>query len=182
MLNNSITEITALFNDPDSLKADMSEGLGLMREHINRKYVNKIGKIIKACEDSIDANPSKEVMLLEALKPFAPSALSEKIEGFIGMHKQMHILNEIQNRLSTPDNTPFGLSAASSEKSKISSVHEDGVYDIDENCVLNKMPAKGGAAPTAAYSRQDGEPLPIQEQPGLPAANMAMMLMAMMNM
>jgi hypothetical protein len=99
-------------------------------------------KMITAYEDNMDANPSKEVRLLEALKPFAPDGFNEKINNFIGMYKRLNILSEMQNHLR--ENAKISVSGMTSDPSEddssgiSSSVHEDGVYDIDENCVLQR--------------------------------------------
>lgn len=125
MSENNIYEIAKQMSDPENLNTEIKEAVTIFSNHIKKKYIEPIGSAIENHRQECLTKPSNEVILLQACRPF--------IKGD-GLDKAIDIFNSI--------------SLIQSIKSEIaiqsindSSIHPDGIYDIDESCLVK---ANGG--------------------------------------
>ncbi len=83
---------------------------------------NNIVQTMKYYQESVNNNPSKEVKLLEAMSYFCPEDKRDRINQAIAALNTIDTFRQMSNDLYMED----------------SSVHPDGVYDIDAACRRNK--------------------------------------------
>lgn len=125
MSENKIIEITKLINNPDNLKKDMQEAMNIIGKHFRGKYINPIEQEIKICSDECRKTPTKEAALLEACRPFVRK--TEVLDNVINIINGINVVK----RLVPQEITAMSISD--------SSIHDDGIYDIDKNCSSAEM-------------------------------------------
>ncbi|WP_317367606.1 hypothetical protein [uncultured Tyzzerella sp.] len=129
--NNVIYEIAQKMQDKQVIENDIKEAFGLITNLFKTKYIDKINLELKNNIDNLKKNPSKEIALLNAIKPFILEENHKNIDNAINIVTNVSALSymipkNIQNnvvKVNTLDVDP--------------SVKEDGVYDIDENCLFS---------------------------------------------
>lgn len=124
---NKIYEITKLMQDPDNLKNDMKEALEIVAEHFRNKYIVPVEREIQCCSEACRKEPIKEIALLEACRPFVKH--TDTIDMFVNIINSINVINRL---------TPIKIGTAQINDS---SIHKDGIYDIDESCSVSKLNA-----------------------------------------
>lgn len=119
MSENKILEITELMRQPDNFRNDINEATRIISEHFRKKYIYPIEQEIKICSEEFRREPTSEISLLEACRPFVKN--NERLDTFISVVTGMNVINRVMN-------------TTVEAKSTDSSIHSDGIYDIDENC------------------------------------------------
>lgn len=120
MSENRIYEITRLMQSPDNFKRDIDDAMEIVAKHFRNKYIAPIEQEVKCCSEKCRNEPVKEAVLLEACRPFVKNT------------KNIDMILEIINSLSVIQRlAPFKVSTCGIEDS---SIHNDGVYDIDKSC------------------------------------------------
>ncbi len=122
--NNKIYEITKLMQDPDNLKNDIKEALDIVSEHFKNKYIVPVEREIQCCSEECRKEPVKEIALLEACRPFVNH--TDTIDMFINIVNSINVINRL---------TPIKIGTAQIDDS---SIHNDGIYDIDKSCSVSK--------------------------------------------
>lgn len=120
---NLIYEITRQLSSPNVMENEMREIGSLALKHIMDKYFSPISAAVASGRDYCKVHPSKEVNLLEAFRPFVKN--SAPIDNLVDA------LNTIRVFANLADSSPIDATAADT------SVHPDGVYEIDENCLIS---------------------------------------------
>jgi len=149
MSEKRVYEIMQVLNDKNNIEKDMEEALGLVFAHFRGKYLERLGKAFDKCRENSVSNPSKEVSLIHALKPFLPNEQHEKLNE---MADTLTLLSTFENiRKEAGQIEEFTVKAAAAEEVvepvKDPAIHEDGIYEIDELCMLKKQK---GAKPDVA--------------------------------
>lgn len=131
--NNVIYEISQKMQDKEIVQNDMKEALGLVTNLFKTKYIDKIDCELKTNIKNIQNNPTKEIVLLNALKPFAEKDSHKNIDNIINL-----VTNITAFKNLIPKQQPkFEQNIIKANNLDIDpSVKEDGVYDIDENCLF----------------------------------------------
>ncbi len=117
---NKIYEITRLMQSPDNLRNDMKEAMEIVAKHFRTKYIIPVEREIECCSEACKKAPLKEAVLLDACRPFVKN--TETIDMFLNILNGINIINNI---------VPKKIKAAEVGDS---SIHSDGIYDIDESC------------------------------------------------
>ena len=129
--NNIIYEIAQNMQDKQVIESDIKEAFGLVTNLFKTKYIDKINLELKNNIDNIKSNPPKEVVLLNAIKPFILEENHKNIDNAINIVTNISALNYMIPK--NVQNNVIKVNTLNSDPS----VKEDGVYDIDENCLFS---------------------------------------------
>lgn len=129
--NNIIYEIAQKMQDKQVIESDIKEAFGLVTNLFKTKYIDKINLELKNNIDNIKSNPPKEVVLLNAIKPFILEENHKNIDNAINIVTNISALNYMLPK--NVQNNVIKVNTLNSDPS----VKEDGVYDIDENCLFS---------------------------------------------
>lgn len=117
-------EIIQSINSKENLQSDFDDIQMLLSAHFRKKYVEKLENAFKRYQKDNEKNPSNEVKLLNALKPYIPSEKRGDIDN----------ITEMLTFISTFENIRKEAGAAL-PKTAASAIHEDGIYEVDEECL-----------------------------------------------
>jgi len=135
---STIYEITKLMENKDTIQNDLNEAISIMRNIFYKKYIQKFQQALDEHRQMAKEQSSKEVNLLKALKPFLGDDSKNSIDRIIDF---MYTINTAQSidsevrkcseEINTNNYNDSVINAASTSKI----VHEDGIYEIDDNCI-----------------------------------------------
>jgi len=128
-------EISRMVESPDNIRKDMGDALELAREHFKSKYLRRIQKAVEYERTRTLANPPREVALLAALKEFTPPENHERFDKMAELFITLSSWQEIRHNLELSKQSYATVQAAGMPPRRDESVHRDGVYDIDPECV-----------------------------------------------
>lgn len=137
--NNIIYEITRQIKDKDNAKKDIQQAFTLVSDMFKKKYIDKIDEEFKNRLKEIEKTPPKEIVLLNAIKPFLEKSNHKNIDNTINMLRTFSAINSFKNNFDEEKKVEIASNNvffANSVKNTDPSVKEDGVYDIDENCIF----------------------------------------------
>ena len=130
--NNVIYEIAQKMQDKQIIENDIKEAFALVSNLFKTKYIDKINEELKNNIDNIKNNPPKEIVLLNAIKPFIVEKNHKNIDNAINMVTNISALNYMIPK-NLNNNNIIKVNSINTDPS----VKEDGVYDIDENCLFS---------------------------------------------
>lgn len=134
--NNIIYEITQKITDKDNLQNDISEAIGLVSNMFREKYINKLQSAVQKKHIEIQKNPSKEIKLMYALKPFLNESSHHDIDNVINAMLSLNTIMTIQNELSSRSIIKQNSVVSTQSIPEDPSIKSDGIYDVDENCLI----------------------------------------------
>lgn len=160
MSDNIVYEISKMMNDESIIKSDLNDAAGLVAEMFKKKYINRLNEKVSEHKNVLSKNPPKEVQLLNALKQFMPEENRKNADRAIDTFITLSTFERLRNEFSGTRETSAASAGAgrdirptrdaASPESKPadnldrdilaaeSSVHEDGIYEVDENCLVKK--------------------------------------------
>lgn len=130
--NNVIYEIAQKMQDKQIVENDIKEAFNLVSNLFKTKYIDKINEELKNNINNIKNNPPKEIVLLNAIKPFIIEENHKNIDNAINIVTNISALNYMIPK-NINNNNVVKVNSISIDPS----VKEDGVYDIDENCMFS---------------------------------------------
>jgi len=130
MQESKIYEIAQMINNRSTVENDLSEAKSMITKMFHDKYINKMHTAIIEKHDYSYNNPTKEVNLLNALKPFIVESKHTKLEQAIEMLTFMNTVSNIKSEVA-----PVLYSQNVSIQDESSFIHPDGIYEIDESCL-----------------------------------------------
>lgn len=131
---NRLMEITQMLQDANNINRDIDEALSLVKDHFKEKYFKSIQSAVRTQRLKVMEKPPKEVALVNAMKQFAPSEQRHKYDKLIDAVLTINSWAEIQKNLhSAPSKQP---KIPSMQKGNDESVHPDGIYDMDKQCLM----------------------------------------------
>jgi len=132
MSEKKIYEIVQSFSDRNNLQNDLEEALNLVSKHFRDKYVGRLDTALNISRKSFMQNPTKEMQLINAMRPFLPPEQHERLDS----------ITEMLTLLSTFEGLRSEASAAALAQPEAMeadpAIHEDGIYEVDENCLYKK--------------------------------------------
>jgi len=131
--NNTIYEIAQIMSRPSVMQKDMQEATALVMNLFQEKYFGKLNKAIERHHTNCMKKPSKEVQLLKSMKPFMPEDKKHQMDRIIDMMVLMDTAGLIKTDLNVqPPRRPVW---AINEAARDGSIHDDGIYDMDDRCL-----------------------------------------------
>ena len=133
MSEKKVYEIAKKLSDKKNLEKDMEEAAELVARHFQRKYTERLYSALNKCQENSANNPSKELRLIQAVRPFLNQEHHEKIDG---MEQMLTILSTFENirKEAGQAEEPKPLSNEPGDPA----IHEDGIYEVDEACMMKK--------------------------------------------
>ncbi len=131
---NTIYEITQLMENKNIIQNDLNEAVNTVKSIFHDKYIQKFQMALEEQKDIAKSQSSKEIELLNALKPFMNEkfhANIDKLTDIILSINTVSCINKEIKKYSTP--------IISSTMSSNTTIHEDGIYEIDESCKRNNF-------------------------------------------
>ena len=143
-----VTEIAKNMRDKSVMRQEMISAMELVQNTLNKKYTDKLRQAISAHQAAALQKPSKEIQLLLAFKPFMPqneAAIDQMVNALITAQTAKTIQAELAAALGTPDAprqrktvNAYENAANNMAAPLDQSVHDDGVYDVDQACMHRK--------------------------------------------
>ncbi|MCI8804347.1 MAG: hypothetical protein HFE59_00350 [Clostridiales bacterium] len=141
----NLIELNDLINNGNSLRGDLSEAAELIKTMFKQKYISKLENELKIQKQIHQKNPTKEIQLIQAVKPFINSERHKEIDSITDTLINITTLMDIQkdfikNNEKEKDEEPRikAMDTILTEKND-PSIKKDGIYDIDESCLLTKQ-------------------------------------------
>ena len=132
---NKIYEITQMMSDNQVIRGDVSQAAGMIKAMLSEKYLNPITRAITAENKRARKNPCKEVRLLDALKPFMDAKNHQAVDKTIDALYMAETLRGLSAKLpNRPPVRQHKPNASIVNALADDSIHEDGIYDVDERC------------------------------------------------
>jgi len=132
MSEKKIYEIVQSFSDQDNLRNDLDEAFTLASKHFRDKYMGRLDNALNMSRKNFKQNPTKEMQLINALRPFLPTERHEKLDSISEMLTLLSTFESIRREANTA--TLSHLEVMETD----SAIHEDGIYEVDENCLHKK--------------------------------------------
>ncbi len=113
-----------------------------MLDNISSEISKILQEAIKVEQKKFNECPPREVEFLNALKPFADARGQSSMDKVIDMYRTMSTAKNLQDELKHSlkssgfkDNRNVRVASIHQHDS---SIHEDGIYDIDTSCLQRK--------------------------------------------
>ncbi|WP_058486249.1 hypothetical protein [Defluviitalea phaphyphila] len=97
--DTSINEITDIITDKNYIRNDIVEITNIIKNILNDKYILKINELISQHKAKTINNPTKEIMLMQAVKPFMNKKAQINIDKMIELMNIMGTAKSIQKDL-----------------------------------------------------------------------------------
>lgn len=130
--NSNIYNIFSRLSNSNNIKEDLNEALCLIEKHFKHKYLTPIEQDIRCCSQNCASEPTKEITLLKACKPFTND--KGNIDNMINIINTVRTFNRIcdgYNQNIVPQSCDREVST---QTIKDSAIHNDGIYEIDKDC------------------------------------------------
>jgi len=132
MSEKKIYEIVQSFSDGANIQSDLDEAIGLVSRHFRDKYLGRLDTAFNQSRKNFKQNPTKEMQLINALRHFMPPERHEKMDSIAEMLTLLSTFESIQKEVNA-------VSLAQVEATETdSAIHEDGIYEVDQNCLRKK--------------------------------------------
>jgi len=162
MSERKIYEIAQMITDRNNIESDMANAMEMVKGLFRDKYVKRLNDAFSKCREANAKSPSKEVRLLQALKPFIPEENHKNMEMAAEMLLMMETLKGIRDEANIISAQESGsrakdrknengrrfipAAAAGTEYSaeediadnKDEAIHADGIYEMDQNCMIER--------------------------------------------
>ncbi len=122
--NSTIYEVANLMRNPQNIQDDFSLVINSFRDTLTEKYIGKMNKVVSEHRERVMNSPPKEVVFMQAMKPFMPVASQRQLDNIIDTIVLMNTYNSIRSELDCP----YGQGH----------IHPDGIYEVDPNCRLRQ--------------------------------------------
>lgn len=164
MSESNLFETGGFFQGGLMPQDDINEATALVINMFKEKYISKFQKAIEGKKEQVMHEPSKEIKLIQSLKDFMPEDKRKNAESMIEMLSLMEAISEMQkeavtlkesNGMKLSDLNKYNLENADN------SIHSDGIYEIDRECLLSRQKRSFGPFPhiiwALALSKMTGE-------------------------
>jgi len=132
MSEKKIFEIVQSFSDSANLQSDLDEAIQLVSRHFRDKYIGRLNTAFNMSRKNFKQNPTKEMQLINAIRHFMPAERHEKLDNITEMLMLLSTFESINREANA-----VSLSQTEIEEAD-SAIHEDGIYEVDENCLHSK--------------------------------------------
>ncbi|MCD7905506.1 MAG: hypothetical protein LUG24_08070 [Clostridiales bacterium] len=130
MEQNSIYDILYSFSNRETMERDIREIKGLVTDYFRKKYFNRLNSIISSEINRQKTNPSDDLRLLYAIKPYAKNLGGGVMDNVIEAAAVVKAIDNIRGKLPAENQTVMAAAV------NMPSVNPDGVYDVDRECLI----------------------------------------------
>jgi len=144
MSEKKVHEIIHSLNDRDNLQEDLDEARKLLSNHFREKYLARLDSAFNKYKKSSAKNPSKEVQLIHAMRPFLPPERHEKLDSLTETLTLLSAFENIRKEANAAlPQTPETMESAENWETieADTAIHADGIYEVDEDCLYRKSRA-----------------------------------------
>lgn len=141
----NLIELNDLIKNGNSLQSDLMEAAELIKKMFKQKYIAKLENELKIQKQNHQKNPTKEIQLIQAVKPFINQNRHKEIDSItdtlINITTLMDIQKDFIKNNEKEKENPAQIKAMNTILTEESdpSIKKDGIYDIDETCLLTKQ-------------------------------------------
>ncbi len=148
---SEIINLSKMIGSKDAFQNDIMEATSLISSMFRQKYIEKLERELKKQKQTHRKNPTKEIQLIQAVKPFINKERHKEIDNITDILINMTTLMDIQKdfienekKINEEESKKEEILVASAlENGGVDpSIKEDGIYDIDETCLLSMQKAK----------------------------------------
>ena len=118
-----------------------------VRQVVADKYINRLNEMIRRGREAAMENPSREVTLLAALRPFMREESRCRVDGAIDGLTAFELLWSARESVASVPTQPMEYTIETAETADRNSIHDDGVYDMDNACLLERGAISGQTSP-----------------------------------
>lgn len=129
MSDNNIYEIAQMIQNKNVIRNDINEAFSLITTMFQDRYINKLRNAVESIQIEIKNNPTKEVNLLYSLKPFFDKEQHEPIDKAIDALCMIQTVKSLRGEANK--------NIINKNNNLDPSIHDDGIYDIDDNCIFS---------------------------------------------
>ena len=145
--NNKVYEVLNTMRDTSALQRDLMEAFDTAKGKLREKYIDRLRDGLREQHCSAQQSPPREARLLETMKLFLPAERHEAVSKLADAFCTIDVCRKRSGQYAAL--TAQSIPAAEAAPAADSSVHDDGVYDLDAQCV-RKQGSRTAAAPPAA--------------------------------
>ena len=129
MENDSTYELISLLSKPSYINTDLKRAFSLIQNAVENTYVKKIYQMAENENKKVNKSPSKEVVLLKAVKNFSSPQASAQIDRIITLFNTMDVINGI-NRSVLSYNPPINIKSSDEKDEPENRKHIAAAADI----------------------------------------------------
>ncbi len=133
MEQTDIYDILYSFSNRENLEKDAEEIKKIVTDYFKKKYFNRLNSVISAEINKQKTNPSDELRLLYAIKPYAKNLKGGIMDNVIEAAAVAKAIDSIRGKL--PSESKIVAAAAVN----LPSVNPDGIYDVDNECLIKTV-------------------------------------------
>ncbi|HHW67605.1 MAG: hypothetical protein PWP07_1151 [Epulopiscium sp.] len=147
MSNNQLLQnLGGVLGTNIDLQQDLNEIREMIRNKFKEKYINKIESLIQGNRIQAQENPTKEIALLQAIKPFINPDIHVQIDKCIDVMNTYRTFQNISQQVKAvqfQSNESGENNGNNGNKKDRLLIQDDGVYEIDEQCLNSKSAGIG---------------------------------------
>lgn len=136
--NELLQDIGNILGCNIDLQQDMIDIKENIRSMFQEKYINRVQSLVNQNKSRVETNPTKEIALLQALKPFIGTEMHWKIDKLTETMNSFRTIQLLNDKMQTAQ------PQRSEKKEEKILKRSDGVYEIDEVCMKAKEQGSGG--------------------------------------
>ena len=114
ILGDNLRDLTRMMQDTSIVERDMNEAMEQIQLLFQKKYANKIKQAVHGHQNKTRQTPSREVLLLTALKPFLCESQQMPINQLIDVYMMANTAQSIGNELRQGGPWPMRSAGAGS--------------------------------------------------------------------
>lgn len=137
-IDNMLDEIVAMANGSINMQDYFGDFMKAIQETIQKKYVDKMSTVFSHYKDETQRNENREAKLLQAFKPFITEEYHDHVDQMAEALYTIQALQKLMSDVQFKSQSLQEIQAASKKEEQPIRIHEDGVYEVDEKCQLNK--------------------------------------------
>lgn len=136
----NIYEISQYIGNDNIIQNELYSSISNIRNNLKNKYISPIKSAIKTESSKLKKEPSPEIRLIEAFKPFVSHTEHKKLNDMIDSIYKIKTLKNISKK--------FYKNIDNSDKNKLQIMsnsypkNNDAIYEIDDNCIQNNIRPK----------------------------------------
>jgi hypothetical protein len=130
-----IAEIAHMMAGGNDLRTEIVDSV---RHALQEKYIKRIHRAVETQYLSAQANPTREIRLMQAMKEFWPEHSLGQLDRAIHLMTAMNTYQDLRTHLHSARPNDLRIQEKAADKS----IHADGIYDIDNACFVKNEAKK----------------------------------------